>query len=133
LQLPALQRKGCPLLLRIFPLPRSWTWQRYEVPLHRTFCSATSSDAAITPAAVMLVESPAKAKKIQEYLGPSYRVIASYGHIRDLPAKTGSVIPDQNFELRWELVDAAKGRMAEIADAVARSVNSWLVAGSSGQ
>lgn len=51
---------------------------------------------------VLLVESPAKAKKIQEFLGKQYKVLASYGHVRDLPPKSGSVLPDNNFEMRWE-------------------------------
>ena len=68
--------------------------------------------------AVLLVESPAKAKKIQEYLGPDYRVLASYGHIRDLPAKNGSVNPQEGFEMRWELSDNARPRVAEIVEAV---------------
>lgn len=69
----------------------------------------------------MLVESPAKAKKIQEYLGPDYQVIASYGHIRDLPAKTGSVVPEEDFSMTWELADSARPRLDAIAKAVAQS------------
>jgi DNA topoisomerase-1 len=81
----------------------------------RFLASATPNS---TAPAVLLVESPAKAKKIQEYLGPDYRVIASYGHIRDLPAKTGSVDPENNFEIKWELADGARARVSEIAKAV---------------
>jgi DNA topoisomerase I len=48
---------------------------------------------------LVIVESPAKAKTIEKYLGPGYKVLASYGHIRDLPPKDGSVDPDNGFEL----------------------------------
>jgi len=87
--------------------------------------SGSSATAATAPA-VLLVESPAKAKKIQEYLGPEYRVIASYGHIRDLPAKTGSVKPEENFEMRWELADGAKSRVTDIAKAVKEAPRVYL-------
>ena len=52
---------------------------------------------------VVIVESPAKAKTINKYLGGGYNVLASFGHIRDLPSKDGSVQPDQDFEMTWEL------------------------------
>ena len=51
---------------------------------------------------LVVVESPAKAKTIEKYLGPGYRVLASYGHVRDLPAKDGSVNPDDGFAMEWE-------------------------------
>src|SRR6478609_1227002 len=54
---------------------------------------------------VLVVESPAKAKTIGKYLGPGYTVLASYGHVRDLPPKDGSVRPDEDFAMDWE-VDA---------------------------
>src|SRR2546421_2550865 len=50
---------------------------------------------------VVVVESPAKAKTINKYLGSDYKVVASYGHVRDLPAKDGSVLPDSDFALPW--------------------------------
>ena len=50
---------------------------------------------------LVIVESPAKAKTINKYLGSDYIVLASYGHIRDLPSKNGSVDPDKNFEMQW--------------------------------
>src|SRR6266849_3531013 len=52
---------------------------------------------------VVVVESPAKAKTINKYLGRDYKVVASYGHIRDLPAKDGSVLPDSDFAMSWEV------------------------------
>ena len=52
---------------------------------------------------VVVVESPAKAKTINKYLGSDYYVLASYGHIRDLPAKDGSVKPDDDFAMLWEM------------------------------
>jgi len=53
---------------------------------------------------VVVVESPAKAKTINRYLGDDYIVLASYGHVRDLPSKDGSVQPDQDFEMSWQLI-----------------------------
>jgi DNA topoisomerase-1 len=51
---------------------------------------------------VVVVESPAKAKTINKYLGSDYIVLASYGHVRDLPSKDGSVQPDDDFAMSWE-------------------------------
>ncbi|MEX0645401.1 MAG: type I DNA topoisomerase, partial [Parvularculaceae bacterium] len=67
---------------------------------------------------VVIVESPSKAKTINKYLGPGYKVLASYGHIRDLPSKDGSVKPDEDFAMIWELDAGSKKRINEIADAV---------------
>jgi len=67
---------------------------------------------------VLIVESPAKAKTINKYLGPGYRVLASFGHVRDLPAKDGSVRPDEDFSMSWEVDPKAQKRIKEIADAV---------------
>jgi DNA topoisomerase-1 len=67
---------------------------------------------------VVIVESPSKAKTINKYLGPGYKVLASYGHIRDLPSKDGSVDPARDFDMVWELDAAAKKRVSEIAEAV---------------
>ena len=67
---------------------------------------------------VVVVESPAKAKTINKYLGAGYTVLASYGHVRDLPAKDGSVQPDHEFEMQWEIAKTAEPRLREIAKAV---------------
>jgi DNA topoisomerase-1 len=66
---------------------------------------------------VVVVESPAKAKTINKYLGSDYKVLASYGHVRDLPAKDGSVRPDEDFAMSWDVDGKAAKRLAEIADA----------------
>ncbi|MEY3527272.1 MAG: hypothetical protein RI997_1381, partial [Pseudomonadota bacterium] len=67
---------------------------------------------------VVVVESPAKAKTINKYLGPGYEVIASFGHIRDLPAKDGSVDPDAEFAMQWEIEAKSSKRVSDIAAAV---------------
>jgi DNA topoisomerase-1 len=67
---------------------------------------------------VVVVESPAKAKTINKYLGKGYTVLASYGHVRDLPPKDGSVRPDEDFAMDWEVDAKAERRLKEIAAAV---------------
>ena len=67
---------------------------------------------------VVIVESPSKAKTINKYLGKDYTVLASYGHVRDLPAKDGSVRPDDAFAMSWEVAAKAEKRVAEIARAL---------------
>ena len=67
---------------------------------------------------VVVVESPAKAKTINKYLGSDYTVLASYGHVRDLPPKNGSVDPDDNFEMKWEIASDSKKHIKAIADAL---------------
>ena len=67
---------------------------------------------------VVIVESPAKAKTINKYLGKDFTVLASYGHVRDLPPKDGSVRPDEGFSMSWEVADRADKRLKEIALAV---------------
>ena len=67
---------------------------------------------------LVIVESPAKAKTINKYLGKDYLVLASYGHIRDLPSKNGSVDPEKNFEMQWEIDSFSKKYLKEITDAV---------------
>ena len=66
---------------------------------------------------LVIVESPAKAKTINKYLGDEYKVLASYGHIRDLPSKNGSVDPDKNFKMEWEVDSFSKKYLKEITDA----------------
>src|SRR5580700_6816657 len=67
---------------------------------------------------IVVVESPAKAKTINKYLGRGYEVLASFGHVRDLPAKDGSVDPDDDFKMIWEIDPKAQKRLADIANAV---------------
>jgi len=67
---------------------------------------------------VVVVESPAKAKTINRYLGSGYTVLASYGHVRDLPSKDGSVDPDDDFAMRWEVDGRSAKRLADIAAAL---------------
>jgi len=66
---------------------------------------------------VVVVESPAKAKTINKYLGPDYKVLASYGHVRDLPAKNGSVRPEEDFAMSWDVDAKSAKRLNEIAEA----------------
>ncbi|MEM9901557.1 MAG: type I DNA topoisomerase [Pseudomonadota bacterium] len=67
---------------------------------------------------VVVVESPAKAKTINKYLGPDYTVLASFGHVRDLPPKDGSVDPEHGFETKWEVASESKKHVNAIADAL---------------
>ena len=67
---------------------------------------------------VVVVESPAKAKKINGYLGKDYTVLASYGHVRDLPPKDGSVLPDEDFDMKWEIASDSKKHIKAIVDAL---------------
>ena len=66
---------------------------------------------------VVVVESPAKAKTINKYLGKDFQVLASYGHVRDLVPKEGAVDPTRRFAMRWELIDKNKKHV----DAIARA------------
>jgi DNA topoisomerase-1 len=70
---------------------------------------------------VVIVESAAKAKTINKYLGSDYKVIASYGHVRDLPAKNGSVEPDKDFAMHWDVDGKSQKIMREIAEAVKKA------------
>ena len=67
---------------------------------------------------VVVVESPAKAKTINKYLGRNYKVLASFGHVRDLPPKDGSVKPDEDFAMSWAVDTASSKRLSEITKAV---------------
>ncbi|HLA20887.1 MAG TPA: type I DNA topoisomerase [Pseudolabrys sp.] len=70
---------------------------------------------------VVVVESPSKAKTINKYLGPGFEVLASFGHIRDLPAKDGSVDPDNNFKMLWEVDPQSQKRVNDIAHALKKA------------
>ena len=67
---------------------------------------------------VVVVESPAKAKTINKYLGPGFTVLASYGHVRDLPPKDGSVDTEHEFDMKWEIASDSKKHVKAIADAL---------------
>ena len=75
---------------------------------------------------VIVVESPAKAKTIEKYLGPGYTVLASFGHVRDLPAKDGSVRPDDDFSMSWAVDAKAEKRLNDIARAVKGAKHLYL-------
>jgi DNA topoisomerase I len=75
---------------------------------------------------VVIVESPAKAKTINKYLGKGYKVLASYGHVRDLPRKDGSVRPDEDFAMSWEVQDKAAKRLSAIEKAVEGAEHLYL-------
>ncbi|MFV0256297.1 type I DNA topoisomerase [Candidatus Liberibacter solanacearum] len=70
---------------------------------------------------VIIVESPAKAKTISKYLGSDYKVLSSFGHVRDLPAKKGSVLPEKNFEMLWETDKSSQKHLENIISAVKSS------------
>src|ERR1700745_3866935 len=76
---------------------------------------------------LVLVESPAKAKTINKYLGRGYEVLASFGHVRDLPAKAGSVDPEHDFRMVWEVDAKAQKRLNDIAEA-AKSADKLILA-----
>ncbi len=76
---------------------------------------------------VVVVESPAKARTINRYLGSDYKVLASYGHVRDLPSKDGSVKPDEDFAMTWDVDARAAKRVSEIAEA-AKSADRLILA-----
>ena len=67
---------------------------------------------------LVIVESPAKARTIEKYLGSNYTVLASYGHVRDLPPKDGSVDPEDDFAMKWEVASDSKKHIKAITDAL---------------
>lgn len=75
---------------------------------------------------VVVVESPSKAKTINKYLGSDYTVLASYGHVRDLPSKNGSVDPNNNFAMIWNLEEQGKKRVKDIANSLKGAENLYL-------
>jgi DNA topoisomerase-1 len=75
---------------------------------------------------VVIVESPAKAKTINKYLGPDFTVLASFGHVRDLPARDGSVRPNEDFAMDWELGDRSKRHLDEIVRAAKDATTVYL-------
>ena len=77
---------------------------------------------------VVVVESPAKAKTINKYLGSGYTVLASFGHVRDLPPKDGSVRPDQDFAMDWAADERGSRQVAAIAKAL-KGARAAVVAG----
>lgn len=75
---------------------------------------------------LVIVESPAKAKTIGKYLGPDYEVMASYGHVRDLINKDGSVLPDEDFAMKWQLGERSDKHVRDIKAAVKKADAIWL-------
>lgn len=75
---------------------------------------------------VVIVESPAKAKTINKYLGSDYEVIASYGHVRDLVNKDGSVLPDDDFAMRWQLGERSEKNVRDIKKLVKGAKSLYL-------
>ena len=75
---------------------------------------------------VVVVESPSKAKTINKYLGEDYVVLASYGHVRDLPAKDGSVNPEDNFSMVWQVADNSEKQLKEIIKALKKADTLYL-------
>jgi hypothetical protein len=108
----------------------------YPRPHWRVCCSTSSCRAALKPCPgtgwrwpdqgpegtqvtnIVVVESPAKAKTIEKYLGGDYRVLASFGHVRDLPPKDGSVRPDEDFAMDWEADERGQKQVKAIASAL---------------
>ena len=75
---------------------------------------------------LVIVESPAKAKTINKYLGSDFDVLASYGHVRDLVNKDGSVLPDEDFAMKWQLGDRADKNVRDIKKAVKKAEALYL-------
>ena len=75
---------------------------------------------------VVVVESPTKAKTINKYLGSGYRVLSSYGHVRDLPEKDGSVLPEEDFRIIYEPLAEKRQRIKAIAEALSGARHLYL-------
>ena len=75
---------------------------------------------------VVIVESPAKARTINQYLGEKYKVIASYGHIRDLPNKNGSVLPEEDFAITYTINKDKNKQIAMIKNSLSEGDVLWL-------
>ncbi|MBC6497180.1 MAG: type I DNA topoisomerase [Alphaproteobacteria bacterium GM7ARS4] len=75
---------------------------------------------------VVIVESPAKAKTIHKYLGGHYRILASFGHVRDLPVKEGSVRPDEDFHMVWEVMAKARKTLKDITSSLRHARHVYL-------
>lgn len=80
----------------------------------------------MSPQNLVIVESPAKAKTINKYLGSDYMVVASFGHVRDLPAKNGSVDPEKDFAMQWEIGDRSHKPLSEIISHAKKVQNVFL-------
>ena len=75
---------------------------------------------------IVIVESPAKSKTIEKFLGKDFQVLASYGHVRDLPSKTGSVDPENGFAMNYKVADGSEKNLKAIASAVGKAENVYL-------
>ena len=93
----------------------------------RYACGATLSNAKIMSGEhLLIVESPAKAKTINKYLGKDFQVLASYGHVRDLRPKEGAVDPDAAFEMHYELIERNEKHVDKIAKAMKKAETLYL-------
>ena len=77
--------------------------------------------------AVVVVESPAKAKTIEKYLGPGFTVLASFGHVRDLPPKDGSVDTENGFEMKWQVGSQSQKHVRAIVEAMKADNDDTLI------
>ena len=75
---------------------------------------------------LILVESPAKGKTIEKYLGPDFKVLATYGHVRDLISKTGAVTPDQDFSMNYAISEGSEQHLAKISAAIKKAETLYL-------